>query len=228
MQVLPSVGAGGRAVARLSRSGIRRCSSTPTRILQLGTAHLASFIKQYGALPRVLAAYNAGGSRVTRWSTKRRRRRSRGVRRANSVHRDARLRAHRAAEQAIYRSCTIGERLNPETDFQKTGQEQRVDAEDCTSNVLVLDELRRFIGAASDGRELNSASSARRPKKSACSLRTWRSLGIRRSQSHLERLYQKRRRIAPTHARTTSPAPAGIPTPSSSAAAGTDAPCTLR
>jgi soluble lytic murein transglycosylase len=38
--------------------------------LQLGTAHLASFVKQYQALPRVLAAYNAGGSRVTRWSTK--------------------------------------------------------------------------------------------------------------------------------------------------------------
>jgi soluble lytic murein transglycosylase len=38
--------------------------------LQLGTAHLASYMKQYGALPRVLAAYNAGGSRVTRWSSK--------------------------------------------------------------------------------------------------------------------------------------------------------------
>ncbi|HEX4352910.1 MAG TPA: lytic transglycosylase domain-containing protein [Polyangiales bacterium] len=38
--------------------------------LQLGTAHLATFVKQYGALPRVLAAYNAGGSRVTRWATK--------------------------------------------------------------------------------------------------------------------------------------------------------------
>ena len=38
--------------------------------LQLGTAHLAAYTKQYGALPRVLAAYNAGGSRVTRWSSK--------------------------------------------------------------------------------------------------------------------------------------------------------------
>ena len=38
--------------------------------LELGTAHLASYMKQYGPLPRVLAAYNAGGSRVTRWSTK--------------------------------------------------------------------------------------------------------------------------------------------------------------
>jgi soluble lytic murein transglycosylase len=39
--------------------------------LQIGTTHLATYTKQYGALPRVLAAYNAGGSRVTRWSTKR-------------------------------------------------------------------------------------------------------------------------------------------------------------
>ena len=39
--------------------------------LQLGTSHLATYMKQYGPqLSRVLAAYNAGGSRVTRWSTK--------------------------------------------------------------------------------------------------------------------------------------------------------------
>jgi soluble lytic murein transglycosylase len=38
--------------------------------LQLGTAHLATYVKQYGALPRVLAAYNAGGSRASRWSAK--------------------------------------------------------------------------------------------------------------------------------------------------------------
>jgi len=38
--------------------------------LQLGTAHLATYMKQYGPLPRVLAAYNAGGSRVARWSSK--------------------------------------------------------------------------------------------------------------------------------------------------------------
>jgi soluble lytic murein transglycosylase len=38
--------------------------------LQLGTSHLASFMKEYETLPRVLAAYNAGGSRVTRWVTK--------------------------------------------------------------------------------------------------------------------------------------------------------------
>jgi soluble lytic murein transglycosylase len=38
--------------------------------LQLGTAHLAAFVKQYGTAPRVLAAYNAGGSRVNRWQSK--------------------------------------------------------------------------------------------------------------------------------------------------------------
>jgi len=38
--------------------------------LQLGTAHLATYRKQYGPLPRVLAAYNAGGSRVERWTNR--------------------------------------------------------------------------------------------------------------------------------------------------------------
>ena len=38
--------------------------------VQLGTAHLAALERQYDALPHVLAAYNAGGSRVTRWRRK--------------------------------------------------------------------------------------------------------------------------------------------------------------
>jgi len=38
--------------------------------LQIGTAHLAAFVKQYDTTPRILAAYNAGGSRVSRWSAK--------------------------------------------------------------------------------------------------------------------------------------------------------------
>src|SRR5204862_67774 len=38
--------------------------------LELGVAHLASSIRQYDDLTRVLAAYNAGGSRVTRWAAK--------------------------------------------------------------------------------------------------------------------------------------------------------------
>lgn len=42
----------------------------PDANLELGVAHLASSIRQYQDLPRVLAAYNAGGSRVKRWETK--------------------------------------------------------------------------------------------------------------------------------------------------------------
>ena len=69
MQVLPSVG------AEVSRSLDFPLWNAALLFdadanLQLGTAHLASFVKQYGALPRVLAAYNAGGSRVARWSTR--------------------------------------------------------------------------------------------------------------------------------------------------------------
>jgi soluble lytic murein transglycosylase len=69
MQVLPSVG---EEVARSLRYPVWY----PVLLLdadanlELGTAHLAAYTKQYGPLPRVLAAYNAGGSRVTRWSSK--------------------------------------------------------------------------------------------------------------------------------------------------------------
>ncbi len=69
MQVLPSVG---ESVARSLTFPVW----SPALLLdadanlQLGTAHLASFVQQYGALSRVLAAYNAGGSRVTRWAAK--------------------------------------------------------------------------------------------------------------------------------------------------------------
>jgi soluble lytic murein transglycosylase len=69
MQVLPAVG---EEVAR----GLRFPVWYPALLLdadanlQLGTAHLAAYTKQYGPLPRVLAAYNAGGSRVTRWSNR--------------------------------------------------------------------------------------------------------------------------------------------------------------
>jgi soluble lytic murein transglycosylase len=69
MQVLPSVG---QEVA----TSLRFPVWSPAVLLdadanlQLGTAHLASYFKEYGTLPRVLAAYNAGGSRVNRWATK--------------------------------------------------------------------------------------------------------------------------------------------------------------
>lgn len=69
MQVLPSVG---EEVARSLNYPVwyPALLLDADANLQLGTAHLAGFVKQYGALPRVLAAYNAGGSRVTRWATK--------------------------------------------------------------------------------------------------------------------------------------------------------------
>ncbi|HTJ23614.1 MAG TPA: transglycosylase SLT domain-containing protein [Gemmatimonadaceae bacterium] len=69
MQVLPSVG---QDIARSLGFPVW----SPALLLdadanlQLGTAHLAAMVKEYGALPRVLAAYNAGGSRVDRWSKK--------------------------------------------------------------------------------------------------------------------------------------------------------------
>ena len=69
MQVLPSVG---QDVARALGFPVW----SPALLLdadanlQLGTAHLAAMVKEYGSLPRVLAAYNAGGTRVDRWSKK--------------------------------------------------------------------------------------------------------------------------------------------------------------
>ncbi len=69
MQVLPSVGEQ-LAHALAFPVWYPVLLTDPDANLQMGTSHLATFAKQYGALPRVLAAYNAGGSRVTRWSTK--------------------------------------------------------------------------------------------------------------------------------------------------------------
>jgi soluble lytic murein transglycosylase len=67
MQVLPSVG---QDVARSVGFPVwyPALLLDPDANLQLGTAHLATYRRQYGPLPRVLAAYNAGGSRVERWS----------------------------------------------------------------------------------------------------------------------------------------------------------------
>jgi soluble lytic murein transglycosylase len=69
MQLLPSVG---QEIARNLNFPVWHSALLfdADANLQLGTAHLATYMRQYGPLPRVLAAYNAGGSRVTRWSTK--------------------------------------------------------------------------------------------------------------------------------------------------------------
>ncbi len=69
MQVLPAVG------EEISRS-LKYPVWSPALLfdadanLQLGTAHLSSYMTRYGQLPRVLAAYNAGGARIARWSTR--------------------------------------------------------------------------------------------------------------------------------------------------------------
>lgn len=69
MQVLPSVGA---EVAKALRYPVW----SPSLLydadvnLQIGSAHLAAATRQYKDIVRVLAAYNAGGSRVDRWSKK--------------------------------------------------------------------------------------------------------------------------------------------------------------
>ena len=69
MQVMPSVGA---AIAR-SR-GLTPWDAAllyqPDVSVELGTAHLADFLKQFGVSERALAAYNAGNSRVAAWSKK--------------------------------------------------------------------------------------------------------------------------------------------------------------
>jgi soluble lytic murein transglycosylase len=69
MQVLPSVGA---EIAKSMRYPVW----SPSLLfdadvnLQLGTAHLASATRQWDDIVKVLAAYNAGDSRVERWSRK--------------------------------------------------------------------------------------------------------------------------------------------------------------
>jgi soluble lytic murein transglycosylase len=67
MQLMPSVG---KSLAR-SR-GIRPWHTdslfNPVRNLELGTIHLSHVVRQHRELPLALAAYNAGSSRVVRWS----------------------------------------------------------------------------------------------------------------------------------------------------------------
>jgi len=70
MQVMPSVG---RSIATSLRYPFWDdvLLYQPDVNLQIGCIHLAEMLRQYGGIARALAAYNAGGSRVDRWSTKR-------------------------------------------------------------------------------------------------------------------------------------------------------------
>jgi soluble lytic murein transglycosylase len=69
MQVMPAVG---QQVARSLGYPVWDpvLLFEPDANLEIGIAHLAASIRQYDDLFRVLAAYNAGASRVRRWSTK--------------------------------------------------------------------------------------------------------------------------------------------------------------
>jgi len=70
MQLMPSVG---ESLARAA--GIGRWSPgllfDPGLNVQLGVRHLAPLVHAQPSLARALAAYNAGGSRVARWATRR-------------------------------------------------------------------------------------------------------------------------------------------------------------
>ncbi|HKG90817.1 MAG TPA: transglycosylase SLT domain-containing protein [Gemmatimonadaceae bacterium] len=69
MQVMPDVGrqlARGRSFPEWDPVLLYQ----PDVNVQLGVDHLATFVRQYGELARVLAAYNAGPGRVRRWVEK--------------------------------------------------------------------------------------------------------------------------------------------------------------
>ena len=67
MQLMPPVG---QAIARSKGYPVwdPALLLDPDVSMELGTAHLRAALAQYNSLPRALAAYNAGGSRVNRWS----------------------------------------------------------------------------------------------------------------------------------------------------------------
>jgi soluble lytic murein transglycosylase len=67
MQIMPEVG---RQIARARGYPIwdPDLLFDPDVSLELGTLHLRDALSQYSGLPRALAAYNAGASRVRRWS----------------------------------------------------------------------------------------------------------------------------------------------------------------
>jgi soluble lytic murein transglycosylase len=67
MQVMPSVG---DAIAKSRRYPVwdPALLFDPDVSLELGTAHLGAALSAYDDLPRALAAYNAGASRVRRWA----------------------------------------------------------------------------------------------------------------------------------------------------------------
>ena len=69
MQIMPAVGRRS-AIARSAEVWSDALLYQPDVSLRLGTAHLASLLARYRDPARVLAAYNAGESRVNRWARK--------------------------------------------------------------------------------------------------------------------------------------------------------------
>ena len=69
MQIMPEVGRQLAAAHRFTTWDVALLYQ-PDVSLQLGTSHLAELLRGYPDVPRALAAYNAGSSRVARWSTK--------------------------------------------------------------------------------------------------------------------------------------------------------------
>lgn len=67
MQIMPPTG---RAIARSQRYPMwdPELLFVPEVSLDLGTLHLRAVLSEHASLPRALAAYNAGGSRVRRWN----------------------------------------------------------------------------------------------------------------------------------------------------------------
>jgi soluble lytic murein transglycosylase len=70
MQLMPEVGQR-LAAARQFAVWDRALLFQPDVNIQLGTAHLADLLRAHPHVAYALAAYNAGGARVARWSTKR-------------------------------------------------------------------------------------------------------------------------------------------------------------
>ncbi|MDR1481922.1 MAG: lytic transglycosylase domain-containing protein [Synergistaceae bacterium] len=66
MQLMPATGREEARKANLPPDSYRQ----PATNIQLGTNHIAGLIARFKDLPRSLAAYNAGGTPVTRWSQK--------------------------------------------------------------------------------------------------------------------------------------------------------------
>jgi soluble lytic murein transglycosylase len=69
MQLMPDVGKGLAASQGISPWDADMLYQPATNI-KLGTAHLRGLVRKYPEVVKVLAAYNAGESRVEKWSTK--------------------------------------------------------------------------------------------------------------------------------------------------------------